>query len=144
MSVILSCQSISKAFSTRTLFRNLSFGVFDGDRTGIIGPNGAGKSTLMKIMAGLESTDEGNISLRKHSRVGYIPQVTVLDPEKSVREIVSEAISGEDDITRRVETVLSKTGFENPEIKSAVLSGGWKKRVSIASAYHAILNRNPI
>lgn len=74
MGILLSCQNLSKSFGHRPLFENLSFGLFEGERTGLIGPNGTGKSTLLKILAGVEKPDSGLLSLRKGLRVGYLPQ----------------------------------------------------------------------
>jgi ATP-binding cassette subfamily F protein uup len=65
MAIQLSCQKLSKTFGARPLFEGLSFGLFEGERTGLIGPNGAGKSTLLKILAGLESPDGGELALRR-------------------------------------------------------------------------------
>src|SRR3954464_2943752 len=72
--ILLSCQKLSKSFGARPLFEGLSFGLFEGERTGLIGPNGTGKSTLLKILAGLEKPDEGELSVRRGVRVGYLAQ----------------------------------------------------------------------
>src|SRR5262249_25761446 len=63
--VLLSAQGLSKAYGARQLFAPLSFGLFEGERTGLIGPNGAGKSTLLRILAGLDEADEGEVVRRK-------------------------------------------------------------------------------
>ena len=54
MSLLLSCQNLSKSYGSRLLFKDLSFGIFSSDKIGFIGPNGSGKSTLLKILAGLD------------------------------------------------------------------------------------------
>ena len=72
--LLLACESISKQFGARPLFSGVSFGVADGDRIGLVGPNGSGKTTLLRILAGLEEPDDGNRSLRKGVRVGYVAQ----------------------------------------------------------------------
>src|SRR5260370_124926 len=74
MAVLISCQGLSKSFGSRPLFEGLSFGLYEGERTGLIGPNGAGKSTLLKILAGVETSDGGILSRRKGLRVGYLAQ----------------------------------------------------------------------
>ncbi|HMB34486.1 MAG TPA: ATP-binding cassette domain-containing protein, partial [Methylomirabilota bacterium] len=61
-SLLLSCDAVSKAYGTRSLFEELSFGLFEGDQVGLVGANGSGKSTLLKILAGLESPDRGTRS----------------------------------------------------------------------------------
>ena len=72
--LLLSCEEISKAFGSRPLFEGLSLGLFEGDRVGLIGPNGSGKSTLLKILAGLETPDNGTRSVRRQVSVGYVAQ----------------------------------------------------------------------
>src|SRR5437588_13132555 len=73
-SLLLSCESVSKAYGTRPLFEDLSFGLAEGDQVGLVGPNGSGKSTLLKILAGLESPDRGARSVHGSLRVGYVAQ----------------------------------------------------------------------
>ncbi|HEY6414812.1 MAG TPA: ATP-binding cassette domain-containing protein, partial [Acidimicrobiales bacterium] len=72
--LLLGCDSVGKAYGTRTLFDDLSFGLFDGDRAGLVGPNGSGKTTLLRILAGLEPPDRGTCSLRGGVRLGYVAQ----------------------------------------------------------------------
>ena len=72
--LLLSCEGVSHQFGARPLFKDLSFGLFQGDRVGLIGPNGSGKSTLLRILAGRMEPDHGQLSLRKGVRVGYVEQ----------------------------------------------------------------------
>ena len=68
MGIILSCQSLTKAYFAKTLFTNLSLGIHDGDKLGIIGPNGAGKSTLLRLLAALSSAlDPSSLCLSERS-----------------------------------------------------------------------------
>src|ERR1700735_4872197 len=92
MGILVSCQTISKTYSARALFKNISFGIEDNQCIGLIGPNGAGKSTLVKILAGLIEPDEGNIATRKNLRIVYLAQRDVFDEEKTITEIVRAAV----------------------------------------------------
>lgn len=137
MSVLLTAESLTKAFGARPLFENLSFTIFDGDHVGLVGPNGSGKSTLLKILAGAEEPDSGTRALRKGVRVGYVPQDPVFAPGKTVEEVLLEALANDptlDDHEKfgRVSVTLGKAGFLDREQKSDALSGGWRKRLAIA------------
>ncbi|HXI13338.1 MAG TPA: ABC-F family ATP-binding cassette domain-containing protein [Thermoanaerobaculia bacterium] len=140
-SVLLSCEAVSKSFTSRPLFENLSFTLFDGDHVGLVGPNGSGKSTLLKILAGVEQADSGARVMRKGVRVGYVPQDPVFAPGKSAEEVLLEALSSEtnlDDYEKslRVGMALRKTGFTDRAASgyglTDQLSGGWRKRLAIA------------
>ncbi len=138
MSILLSCQNLSKSYGHRPLFENLSFGLFEGERTGLIGPNGSGKSTLIKILAGLEKSDSGVLSVRKGLRVGYLAQqdhfaeeAEGLDVQGALRRAL-EGLGLEDyEIDIRVDSGLEDAGFTDPTQLVSKLSGGWRKRLAI-------------
>jgi len=129
--VLISCQSVSKAFGERPLFEGLSFALHEGDRVGLIGPNGAGKSTLLKILAGFDAPDEGACTRRKGLRVGYVPQQPSFESDETVGRIVAVA-AGDDD--HRAGIALSRAGFADPSLEAGILSGGWRTRLAIACA----------
>lgn len=134
--VLLSCQEISKSYYARPLFQGLSFGVFEGDRLGIVGPNGAGKSTLLRLMAGLEEADSGQIARRRQLRVAYVPQTETFASGLSIATIVQQAaikhgLSAED-AELQGQVLLDQIGFSDIEAEARTLSGGWRKRLSLA------------
>ena len=74
MGVLVTCQAVSKHFGTRTLFDDLSVSFFDDERVGFLGPNGTGKTTFLKMLAGLEQPDSGQVNRRRSVRIGFLPQ----------------------------------------------------------------------
>jgi ATP-binding cassette subfamily F protein uup len=137
MPVLLSCESLTKSFTSRPLFENLTFAIDAGDHIGLIGPNGSGKSTLLKIIAGIEQPDSGTRAVRKGIRVGYVPQDAVFTPGMSIEDVLVDAMQHEttlDDYekTSRIARALGKAGFTDRSIATDALSGGWRKRLAIA------------
>ncbi|MGZ4779768.1 MAG: ABC-F family ATP-binding cassette domain-containing protein [Thermoanaerobaculia bacterium] len=137
MAVLLSCESLTKSYTSRPLFENLSFTIAEGDHIGLVGPNGSGKSTLLKIVAGVEKPDSGTRSVRKGLRIGYVPQDAVFNPGMSVEDVLVDALDHEttlDDYEKasRIARALGKAGFTDRTIATDVLSGGWRKRLAIA------------
>ena len=71
---ILNMEHISKLYGDKQIFEDISFGLQEGDKVGIIGINGTGKSTLLKIAAGLEEADSGQVTCQNGLRISYLPQ----------------------------------------------------------------------
>src|SRR5665213_493840 len=139
MAVLLSLQDLSKSFGARPLFEGLSFGLFDGERTGLIGPNGSGKSTLMRILAGEETSDEGKVVIRRGLRFGFLAQTDRFeDPTASVYATLYLALAlshwDEEERARRVHAALDAAGFADASAAVATLSGGWRKRLAVLCA----------
>ena len=84
--ILLSLQGIQKSFGTNQVLRDASLVLQEGQRMGLVGVNGCGKSTLMKIIAGLESSDGGVITMQKGLRLGYLAQQGMVDENKTVLE----------------------------------------------------------
>ena len=77
----------------REILKNISLSFFPGAKIGVLGLNGSGKSTLLKIMAGVDTEFEGEARPMPELNIGYLPQEPILDPTKTVREVVEEAVS---------------------------------------------------
>jgi ATP-binding cassette subfamily F protein uup len=137
MSVLLTAESLTKSYTSRPLFEDLSFTISDGDHVGLVGPNGSGKSTLLKVLAGVEDPDSGSRAVRKGLRIGYVPQDPVFAPGKTVEEVLFDALHDDHMLDEhekfgRVSIALGKTGFLEPDAPTETLSGGWRKRLAIA------------
>lgn len=135
MTLFLTVQSLGKAHGSKQLFKNLSFSIFSGDKIGLIGPNGAGKTSLLKIMAGLDDPDGGQVIKRQNLRVGYSCQ----SPEFNDHSLLDTLLMQEKDLdlesrTTLAKTLLSKAELLNPESLASKLSGGQKKRLDILCA----------
>jgi ATP-binding cassette subfamily F protein uup len=131
MPPLISVESLTKQFTSRPLFENLSFTISEGDHVGVIGPNGSGKSTLLRILAGAEDPDSGTRAVRKGLHIGYVPQDAVFTPGMTVEDVVFEAV-GDHEHSARVGIALGKAGFTDPTAATETLSGGWRKRLAIA------------
>ncbi|MGH7131603.1 MAG: ABC-F family ATP-binding cassette domain-containing protein [Phycisphaerales bacterium] len=146
MAALLTARGIAKHFAARTLFTSVSLTVEDGERLALIGPNGSGKSTLIKILAGLEDSDGGDISLRRGLRTAYVAQADIFRPGATVRsavvsELESAAAAGKlphlhdhHELELAAEMTLGRVELENLDAPCEGLSGGQRKRLSIARA----------
>lgn len=140
MGILLSCQSISKSYTGRTLFDGLSFGIDDADKIGLIGPNGSGKSTLVKVLAALIEPDEGEVTRRKDLRAAYVPQEDRHDADATIEEIITkvanQAVFEEHVRAASIDSTIKQFGLTaGKNQKAGLLSGGWKKRLSLACGF---------
>ena len=112
--VIFSMVGVSKAFqNNKQILKDIYLSFYYGAKIGIIGLNGSGKSTLLKIIAGLEKSFQGNVVFSSGYSVGYLPQEPILDPAKSVKEIVMEGVQEIYDTLAEYDQV--NKNFELPE-----------------------------
>ena len=134
---LVNIEEVSKAFDIRALLERVSLGVSEGDRIGIVGRNGSGKSTLMKVIAAIESPDQGRVTKANSVKIGLLSQVDKADPNSTVGDVVigdrAKHEWASDSGIREVFTGLFG-GFDDHlfERKFATLSGGEKRRVGLA------------
>lgn len=102
----LSIDNISKAFSDKLLFENISFGIEKGEKTALVAANGTGKSTMMKILVGKEESDKGTISYNENIRIGYLEQLPQFDPELTIQEVISTGHTDIMAVIQRYENAL--------------------------------------
>jgi ABC transport system ATP-binding/permease protein len=132
---IINAQGLSKRFGAAPLFQNISFTISEGDRIGLIGPNGSGKSTLLEIFRGGVKPDSGEVAVRKGTRLIAVSQISDFPEGSTCSSVVESALEragvSHADHHFRTSEALSRAGFADPDLPTAALSGGWKKRLAI-------------
>src|SRR5271157_4929034 len=107
--LLLSCADLSRGFDADPLFEGLGFELFAGERVGLVGPNGVGKTTLLRILAGLDHPDTGEVRLHAGARIALLSQ----QPDFTLgRSLFDEALSAlaaltaaHDDMVRTAEAL---------------------------------------
>ena len=133
---ILTVDNITKSYGVRKIFDGASFFLQEGEKAGIIGINGTGKSTLLKIIAGLEETDDGTVIKANHCLVRYLPQNPEFAPEETVLEAVLRGNRVEENagtIEADAKSMLTKLGVTEFDQPCGQLSGGQRKRLALVS-----------
>ena len=127
---ILNAEKISKTYGEKVLFDKVVLGVNKGDKIGVIGVNGTGKSTFLKIIAGIEEPDEGEIVSGRGVTVSYLAQAPQFNPGDT---IVGYIIKDKNNASEaEAKTILTKLGITDFDAAINTLSGGQRKRVALA------------
>lgn len=134
--ILLSAQNISKTYMERKVLDNVSFFLNEGDKVGIIGINGTGKSTLLRILAGADEPDSGNVIRTNGVRISYLPQIPEFAESGSVLEQVMLHLPADLKESKEFEakSILGKFGITDYSRDIGTLSGGERRRAGIASA----------
>ena len=103
----LSVEQLSKSYGIKPLFSDITFGLSKGDKSALVAPNGTGKSTLLRVIAGMEEPDGGEVMLRKGLRTGFLEQEPRLDDALTIREYIGKANSETAAIIQRYEKAVA-------------------------------------
>lgn len=138
---LLTMEHITKSYTDRVLLDDVAFSINENEKIGVIGVNGMGKSTLLKLVAGVEECDAGQISMGNHVKISYLPQTPVFKEEATV---LSGAVEGYKDgdeslgdlwtLEVEAKSMLNRLGFLDYDEKIAHMSGGQKKRIALVRA----------
>lgn len=128
---VITAEHITKNYTGRLLFDDITFGFDDTDKVGIIGINGTGKSTLLNIIAGREEPDDGKIIKGNNIKIAFLEQNPILDEKLSILENVIGDEKENWDMEGSAKSILNKLGFTDYGKSAANLSGGEKKRVAL-------------
>ncbi len=137
MRALLTMKHMTKAYTDKVLFRDVDFSLEEGEKVGIIGINGTGKSTLLKIIAGIEEYDEGELVKGNHVMINYLPQNPVFPKGITIYDYVVTANTTSENqwsIEGEAKTILTRLGFTDYQLVVDHLSGGQKKKVALAAA----------
>ncbi len=132
---ILNIENVTKVYGDKVLFDKVSLGINEGDKIGVIGVNGSGKSTFLKMIAGLEETDAGQIIKNHQASIAYLAQNTEFQEGDTILSYVCrDKVSSNPNwnIEAEAKSILKKLYIEDVDALIAPLSGGEKKRIALA------------
>lgn len=131
---ILNMEHISKIYGDKVIFDDISCGIHQGDKIGIIGINGTGKTTFLRILAGLEETDEGQVIKQNGLRISYLEQHPRFPEGATILSYVAgENKTADWNTETEAHMVLNSLGIADHVEEIDHLSGGQKKRVALAA-----------
>lgn len=132
MASILQIENLAKSYGDRLLFSDVTFGMEEGDKTGIVARNGSGKSTLLRIICGEEAPDEGRITWRQGTRVGFLEQTPHFGDAATILEAAMQKAGQGIETELECERMLTRLGLQDFNASPDHLSGGQRKRVALA------------
>src|SRR5207302_10374004 len=111
--LLLSCSRLARGFDEGLLFDDIGFELQSGDRVGLVGPNGVGKTTLLRLLAGLDRPDDGDVRLHAGARVALVQQQPVFEPGRTLfdeaRSALDELVAAHDDMVHTAEALAQST-----------------------------------
>ncbi len=114
--IVLDVNKVAKDFGYGSLFEDVSFSLNEGESIAIVGPNGCGKSTLLKIIAGLENTDKGSVSIKKNAKVAYLDQLgSTIDDNRKVYDVLKDAFSEINAVEKQLKSYEKRIAEDNSE-----------------------------
>ncbi len=130
---ILNIEHIHKIFGDKVIFDDISCGIDQGEKIGIIGVNGTGKTTLLRVIAGEEEPDEGQVITQNGIRISWLPQTPEFPQHMTILDYVAEGKWQKDWSTEsEARRMLNTLGITDQNSNMDNLSGGEKKRVALA------------
>ncbi|GLX84590.1 energy-dependent translational throttle protein EttA [Thalassotalea loyana] len=139
---IFSMNRVSKVVPPkRTILKDISLSFFPGAKIGVLGLNGAGKSTLLRIMAGVDKEFEGEAHALAGTNIGYLPQEPELDENKTVREIVEEAVDVVKNAMARLDEVYAAYAEEDADFDALAKEQGELEAIIASSDGHNLENQ---
>jgi len=108
--IVFTLHDVRKQLGQRELFADVTLAFLKNARIGVIGPNGAGKSTLLRIIAGEDTEFDGTAVASPGTTIGYVPQEPVLDPDRTVKEVIEDAVAPIRDLLRTYEEISARLG----------------------------------
>ncbi|MCL4409755.1 MAG: energy-dependent translational throttle protein EttA, partial [Gammaproteobacteria bacterium] len=124
----------------RTILKDISLSFFPGAKIGVLGLNGAGKSTLLRIMAGVDTEFEGEARPQPGIKIGYLPQEPQLDPSKTVREIVEEAVADVKNALTELDAIYAAYAEEDADFDALAKRQGELEAILQAKEGHNLDN----
>ena len=101
--ILISAHGLGRQYAGDPIFLDLAFEVRAGERIGLVGPNGAGKTTLMKLLAGLESPEYGQVHVRPGIRVSLLRQQPEFGPDETLMDVARSGLASLMDLQRELE-----------------------------------------
>ena len=158
--IIFSMAGVNKVFPPqKQVLKNIYLSFFYGAKIGVIGLNGSGKSSVLKIIAGIDKSYQGEVVFSPGYSVGYLAQEPILDPEKTVKEVVEEGVAATTAILKEYEDINEKFGlpevYENADEMDKLLarqgelqdqidaSGAWELDLKLERAMDALRCPDP-
>lgn len=135
MNTIVSIEHLEKVYTARKLFDDTACYIGEGEKLALIGVNGTGKSTLLRIVAGEESPDSGELIVRKGLQIRFLSQNPKFCEEETALSACLRMAGGEapgEDTVAAAKKLLAALGVTEPDLACETLSGGEKKRIALA------------